>query len=990
MLSALVVRRLGQCAMVGSLALVAQAGGVRNADRPQLGVYPTIQAAIDAASDGETLIVAPGAYASFTIDDRRLAVIAGPGGVVAVSGTVVVRNLNAARWVVLEGLSITGTATPAPQLGGPALELRDNLGSVHVEDCVLAGAPGTKANSSSQLFHGHGGHGAALSNCARVAFHRTTAAGGRGGWTGQNGNYESYGGRGGHGVEASGCALALYEGVLAGGEGGGAGIEGGHGGDGYRGVTGFAFASNVSLSGGRGGEAWDFLPWSAGDGGAGVDVGSAGRMHLVTCALQGGAAGQCWGCWKPAQPGPLVRGTGTVTIVAATTRTATATALWGDATNALVNVSGAPGDLVYVQCSSAPQFKFDPAANGVLLVGALVGPRRREFAILGPSGQATIAVALDDFSGPDAEQFEFAQAIAIDSAGRRWLSSPLHFASLDRLSPAADCDASGLNDLFEVTVGGGADLDLNLTPDACDPDCNQNGVPDGFDVQSGASADCDLNNQPDECQLVGGSPDCNQNGVQDLCDIGAGTSLDLNSNSVPDECEPSHVWHVDAAAAPGGDGSLNAPFQALAPAIQVSIDGDTILVHDGVYVGPLNRALALGGRSVRIESVNGSATCVLDAQGQSRHFSFTFADGDDVLLEGLTLRNGATSATQAGGSVSIAGASPTFRNCRFESCTSTLGGAIAATNSAARFEACVFSGNAAAPHTSWSSLGGAAYIEAGDVAFENCRFESNSAYQGGALYVRLTVPVPSFPQQTASSVLTHGVFAENSAYDRGGALFASGMAFTSFFLDNVLFAGNSAGVEGGAVHCAAFQFGSKPITYVTSSTFVENQAGAGGAWFARGAQDTRIYNSILWSNQASSGAQIALNGETGNLPTVKLEYCDVQGGAAQVWAPAGVLNWASGNVNVDPLFVDPFGPDLLAATVGDNDYRLSAGSACCDAGRNALLQLDLNDIDGDGNTSESVQRDLDLGLRRVDNPGVADSGLGNAPLVDLGCFEWRP
>jgi hypothetical protein len=101
---------------------------------------------------------------------------------------------------------------------------------------------------------------------------------------------------------------------------------------------------------------------------------------------------------------------------------------------------------------------------------------------------------------------------------------------------------------------------------------------------------------------------------------------------------------------------------------------------------------------------------------------------------------------------------------------------------------------------------------------------------------------------------------------------------------------------------------------------------------------------------------------------------------------ASVVN-TGGNVAGDPLFVDADGPDADPTTTADNDYRLGAGSPCVDAGDNGALPADVLDLDGDGNALEPVPLDLGGNPRRVDDPAVADTGAGVAPLVDMGALE---
>ena len=96
-----------------------------------------------------------------------------------------------------------------------------------------------------------------------------------------------------------------------------------------------------------------------------------------------------------------------------------------------------------------------------------------------------------------------------------------------------DCNANGIGDACDIADGASDDCTGNGIPDECEPDCNGNGLADTCDIAAGTSQDCTANGIPDECE-----PDCNANGFADSCDIAGGTSQDCNYNGVPDECEP--------------------------------------------------------------------------------------------------------------------------------------------------------------------------------------------------------------------------------------------------------------------------------------------------------------------------------------------------------------------------------------------------------------------------------------------------------------------
>ena len=84
----------------------------------------------------------------------------------------------------------------------------------------------------------------------------------------------------------------------------------------------------------------------------------------------------------------------------------------------------------------------------------------------------------------------------------------------------------------------------------CGSDCNSNGILDTVEIASGQEQDCDVNGVPDSCQadcdgdglinaceITQGAADCDQNGVPDTCQIAQG-ALDNNNDGVLDSCVP--------------------------------------------------------------------------------------------------------------------------------------------------------------------------------------------------------------------------------------------------------------------------------------------------------------------------------------------------------------------------------------------------------------------------------------------------------------------
>jgi len=111
-----------------------------------------------------------------------------------------------------------------------------------------------------------------------------------------------------------------------------------------------------------------------------------------------------------------------------------------------------------------------------------------------------------------------------------------------------------------------------------------------------------------------------------------------------------------------------------------------------------------------------------------------------------------------------------------------------------------------------------------------------------------------------------------------------------------------------------------------------------------------LTNCILWGD---SPQEIILGSSN---PVI--EYSDIQGGYS-----------GTGNINVDPLFMDPDGPDDIPNTWADNNYRVSSGSPCIDAGDPAFAR-------------RPGETDLDGHLRTWD--GDMSGGI----RVDMGAYEF--
>lgn len=1025
--------------------------------------FLTIQDAVDAALDKDVVLVRPGTYAGFEIDDEGLTVTAEIGTRVTVNSSVRVRDLAQGRTVLLSNLDVTGSFNAPPAIGH-GLRLENNLGAVRAQNCTFSAWPSNIPAGLEQS----GREGASLEMNADVMFTRCEFLGGHG-----RDFYDCCGPGhpGGHGIENVASVLALYDCHVEGFEGGYSGW-GGLGGHGLVQNGPALYAAGCTLVGGKGGYGDDFVFGPGGDGGDGLRALAGSSSVLVDTALAGGDPGESFLGSPGASAGAPSSGPGSLSTSPGPARHLSTTNIGWAGAQVGLELVGQPGDRVRLVASPGTDATYRPNVEGVWalelpaeLEPQTVGSGSHLVVTLPASGKLTVGVDVLSLGTGGSNGSWYAQGYVISAGGTRHLTAPVMLARL-QCAYSADCDGNGQPDGCDVASGASPDCNLNGIPDLCDfgggeaLDCNANGVPDVCDLSTGSSLDCNLDEVPDECQVdcnangvpddcdvLGGtsadcdgnlvpdecSIDCNTNGVPDLCDISGGTSLDLDANGVPDECQSaSDTYYVDAASVPWGDGSVSLPFDTIGQAVDYAIAGNTILVLDGTYTGAGNRDVSFGGRDLVVRSQNGPAACVIDLESAGRAFHLTGGETQAARIEGFTIRNGhsdpGTPGGGAGSSILVESASPTIEGCIIRDSVSSAaslqgGGAVrfsgpmAAGAAGARVRSCSFLDN-----SSFRGAGLAGHHTSGTLLVEDCYFSGNEAESGAAMYLggigvetilrgvdvrgnhssyggaifqhggELVITQSIVAENTGgfgagiyishgdSLHLTHTIIAANHASPSQGG----GLALLDFNdsmdvrIDNCLvFANTAASIGGGMVLRDANDM------RITNCSFFLNQGTRGGAMYVEGSGTHRVRNCLMWENSASqSGAQMEITSTT-----TDVDYCNLQGGQSGISTSfGGALVYGSHNSSVYPGFVDPDGADDDLSTWEDNDVRLGPTSAARDAGDNTALEMDLFDLDGDGNTTEPVPIDLG-GVPRLVDSNQPDTGNGAAPIVDLGCYE---
>jgi hypothetical protein len=249
------------------------------------GDFLDVQSAVNAAADGDIILVRDPQVAAFTVGARSLTIVGIPSGSddPTVLGELIIAGLASGQQVVLSHLQLQGTEGPPGYTGGVALTTVDNEGLVSLWHCSVTGGPGGLAGGQFGL-PAQGGAAIVAYNTAGLALSSCAVRGGPGSSTGTLAT------DGGAGMFASSTNVCLVQSSIEGGPGGGVSAPPATGGAGGSGLdielgTAFVGAQNVVLRGGDGGAGT--VQW--GDGGHGLVLDPFSLVRVRGGAPQGGS-----------------------------------------------------------------------------------------------------------------------------------------------------------------------------------------------------------------------------------------------------------------------------------------------------------------------------------------------------------------------------------------------------------------------------------------------------------------------------------------------------------------------------------------------------------------------------------------------------------------------------------------------------------------------------------------------------------------------------
>ncbi len=212
--------------------------------------------------------------------------------------------------------------------------------------------------------------------------------------------------------------------------------------------------------------------------------------------------------------------------------------------------------------------------------------------------------------------------------------------------------------------------------------------------------------------------------------------------------------------------------------IDAAVDGDTVLVADGTYIGNGNRDINFDGKNIVLISENGSEYAIIDCEGVARAIGLASSQDATTTIEGFTIKNG----VGRGGGIYSSGSTARISNCVFAYNTGDSGGAIYCNGAGLSLVGCTFTENTA------STTGGAYTDRYAMSTIDSCVFYLNSAGNvGGGLHC-----------SNSNTVVKNCTFTANIAPNGGSGLNCNLAAYPS--IQNSIFSfnygGHAVGCEG--------------------------------------------------------------------------------------------------------------------------------------------------------------------------------------------------
>ena len=438
----------------------------------------------------------------------------------------------------------------------------------------------------------------------------------------------------------------------------------------------------------------------------------------------------------------------------------------------------------------------------------------------------------------------------------------------------ADVDADGLSDGDELYIVG---------TNPYDPDTDDDGMPDGWEDEYG------LNPLADDA-----SGDLDGDGFSNL--------VEYRHAMDPEQADAGLQVHVNASNVSTEDGSWLAPFNTISEGVNAAPERATVRVAPGLYAESVNIAWRTN------LTVQGAGDATVLEHASAYKISINRSQG--ITIRELYIRNG-MKGLYVGYSTNVLIQSNRVENLRQYDYAN--GGALYCELSGLRIERNLVVG------CYGGQMGGGAYVLNCDIDVVDNEFDSCTAWNSGG-GLRLGYGL------TRRIRISRNFF-DNNTSDYSGAIDLAGTAghIDAVIDHNILERSGTDFFRGGAIKVGhrgstnAVRIVNNVIAYTPIAGFTP-----GAAIYVSNSTPVRIMNTICCSNQYAIFTEIGA--------TSRVDYCDSYQSAY------GYYNTivGSGNIALNPQFVNPL----------QENYMLMPGSPCINAGNPDPIY---NDTDGTRN-----------------------------------------
>jgi parallel beta-helix repeat protein len=363
------------------------------------------------------------------------------------------------------------------------------------------------------------------------------------------------------------------------------------------------------------------------------------------------------------------------------------------------------------------------------------------------------------------------------------------------------------------------------------------------------------------------------------------------------------VWHISTNGSDENDGSADSPFLTIQHGIDNTLDGDTVLVHPGIYFENIN----FYGQEIYVTSeyhstldTNIISQTIIDGGGNDHVVRFESNEGSTSVFRGFTITNGfpfglyfwhvgnpiidnLKIVNNGERGVYITQSSPTLKNLTISDHSGPNGGQ-------------------------------GIYLGYSESLLDNIIVKDNSTiHEGGGILV------------SHSNLTMNDIVIKNNSASNGGGIRV--MQDSNVIINKALIVNNNGSLWNGGLGGGLFVGGGCNVTL--NQATISNNISENGSGIYMQSANLFIDNSIIWSNEGNQDIYSEPFGE------MIIYYSDIFGGEDEIIGDSSNLQYEN-NIESDPLFIDP----------ENENYHLQINSPCIDAGNPE------NDNDPDGTIAD--------------------------------------